>query len=56
MSLSANQMSKSNVTYISIYYVKSAEGTGSSGQCIAAVSDLKGGGESDYINMSAPIL
>ena len=42
MSCSANLASESKVTYISIYYVKSAEGTCSSGQYIAAVSDLQG--------------
>ena len=42
MSCSANPTSESKVTYISIYYVKSAEGTCSSGQYIAAVSDLQG--------------
>jgi len=36
MSCSANHTSESKVTYISIYYVESAEGTCSSGQYIAA--------------------
>jgi len=42
MSFSANPTSESKVTYICIYYVKSARGTCSSVQCNTAVCDFQG--------------